>query len=211
MSGPSKSAVVLDRELDEKSQGPSEPRIRCPLCGWSPRKEDKLFCTCGNEWNTFDTGGVCPACLHQWTETQCLSCSRWSPHSIGMRSNLAHSIQLVLNPATGSPYSPKRSTDRCSGVPRRLCPARCGRSLPCSAPTPTNTRRRARNRIGKARDPKGQSSMADGESGILLPPFLLSSCDAYTSVIIPCLLTSYKRIRSSATVSIVSLTAYSSA
>ena len=25
-----------------------------------------------------------------------------------------------------------------------------------------------------------------GEGGILLPPFLLSSCDAYTSVIIPC-------------------------
>ena len=24
---------------------------------------------------------VCPACLHQWSETQCLSCSRWSPHS----------------------------------------------------------------------------------------------------------------------------------
>jgi hypothetical protein len=24
---------------------------------------------------------VCPACLHQWTETQCLSCSSWSWHS----------------------------------------------------------------------------------------------------------------------------------
>jgi hypothetical protein len=77
------SSVDIDHELDEeKKPGASEPpRIRCPLCGWSPRKEDKWFCTCGNEWNTFDTGGVCPACLQQWTETQCLSCSRWSAHS----------------------------------------------------------------------------------------------------------------------------------
>jgi hypothetical protein len=74
------NSTVLDRE-EEKSTGTSEPRIRCPLCGWSPRKEDRWACSCGNEWNTFDTGGVCPACLHQWTETQCLSCSRWSPHS----------------------------------------------------------------------------------------------------------------------------------
>ena len=51
------------------------------LCGWSPHKEDIWTCSCGHEWNTFDTGGVCPACLQQWTETQCLSCSRWSAHS----------------------------------------------------------------------------------------------------------------------------------
>ncbi len=75
---------VVDRELEEeKKPGESEPpHIRCPLCGWSPRKEDKWFCECGHAWNTFDTGGVCPACLHQWAETQCLSCSRWSPHSL---------------------------------------------------------------------------------------------------------------------------------
>ncbi len=47
----------------------------------SPRKVDKWFCACGFGWNTFDTGGVCPACLHQWNQTQCLSCSCWSPHS----------------------------------------------------------------------------------------------------------------------------------
>jgi len=67
-----------DVERDHDSSG---SRIRCPLCGWSPRKEDKWLCTCGKQWNTFDTRGVCPACMHQWTETQCLSCSRWSPHS----------------------------------------------------------------------------------------------------------------------------------
>ena len=40
---PAKSSVVLDREPDqEKSLDPSGPRIRCPLCGWSPRKEDFL-------------------------------------------------------------------------------------------------------------------------------------------------------------------------
>jgi hypothetical protein len=77
------ATLVPDRELEEEKKPASEPpRICCPLCGWSPRKEGKWFCTCGNEWNTFDTGGVCPTCLHQWTETQCLSCSKWSLHSL---------------------------------------------------------------------------------------------------------------------------------
>ena len=52
-------SVVADRDLDlEKSVDPSGPRIRCPLCGWSPRKEDVWSCTCGHLWNTFDTRGV---------------------------------------------------------------------------------------------------------------------------------------------------------
>lgn len=33
--------IAPDRELEEgKTHDPSGPRIRCPLCGWSPRKED---------------------------------------------------------------------------------------------------------------------------------------------------------------------------
>jgi len=50
-------STVLDRELnEEKSYDSSVPRIRCPLCGWSPRRDDRWFCTCRHEWNTFDTG-----------------------------------------------------------------------------------------------------------------------------------------------------------
>jgi hypothetical protein len=51
------SSVVSDPELDqEKGLDPSGPRIRCPLCGWSPRQDDLWSCTCGHEWNMFDTG-----------------------------------------------------------------------------------------------------------------------------------------------------------
>jgi hypothetical protein len=65
---------------DEKQPDTSGPRFRC---NWQPRKHDRWACVCGHYWNTFDTGGICPACLHQWMTTQCLSCpcSRWSAHS----------------------------------------------------------------------------------------------------------------------------------
>jgi hypothetical protein len=58
--------------------------IRCPKCEWQPYESSTWACTCGHEWNTFDTGGRCPKCKKVWEETQCLSdeggCSQWSPH-----------------------------------------------------------------------------------------------------------------------------------
>ncbi|HYL36356.1 MAG TPA: hypothetical protein VEV17_10625 [Bryobacteraceae bacterium] len=66
---------------DQERLGPSGPRIRCPLCGWQPGASDTWSCSCGHAWNTFDTGGVCPACIQQWMSTQCPSCGGWSPHS----------------------------------------------------------------------------------------------------------------------------------
>ena len=54
-------------------------RIRCPQCGWKPRRGERWQCTCGCIWNTFDTRGTCPRCSHQWRDTQCNACGQWSP------------------------------------------------------------------------------------------------------------------------------------
>ena len=106
-------SVVLDRELDkEESHDPSVPLIRCPLCAWSPREEDLWSCTCGHEWNTFDTGGVCPACLHQWTSTSASHAPAGRRIRIGMLSSVLFAgsttaiLWLVKSPRSRAPLSP---------------------------------------------------------------------------------------------------------
>ncbi len=81
MSGSSTAVEPTISTDSSEGGGASGPRIRCPLCGWQPRAHDRWFCKCGHQWNTFDTGGICPACLYQWKDTQCLACGRFSPHS----------------------------------------------------------------------------------------------------------------------------------
>ena len=69
--------------LENRFLGPDHRRIRCPRCGWEPRKHDRWWCEpgCGCRWNTFDTAGVCPGCTRTWDQTACLSCHQWSPHA----------------------------------------------------------------------------------------------------------------------------------
>ncbi len=58
-------------------------KIYCPKCRWEPRPSDRWFCetACRCQWNTFDTGGVCPQCGKQWEETACPACGAWSRHA----------------------------------------------------------------------------------------------------------------------------------
>jgi|SRR5579884_3511705 hypothetical protein len=75
---------TLTPDIEEKENaglGDGGPFIRCPKCRWAPRAHDRWMCNCGHVWNTFNTGGVCPGCLYQWTETACLACGQWSLHS----------------------------------------------------------------------------------------------------------------------------------
>lgn len=55
-------------------------KIRCPKCGYRPKRSDRWSCTCGHMWNTFDTRGVCPGCDAKWRDTACPSCHQWSLH-----------------------------------------------------------------------------------------------------------------------------------
>jgi citrate lyase gamma subunit len=66
---------------EQENVAQSGSKIRCPLCGWQPVPGSVWTCSCGNTWDTFQTGGICPACLKQWDTTDCLGCSRTSPHS----------------------------------------------------------------------------------------------------------------------------------
>ncbi|MBV8550466.1 MAG: hypothetical protein JOY54_04145 [Acidobacteriaceae bacterium] len=66
---------------DTSGHSPSRTEDSLSQMYWSPHAHDRGVCHCGHFWNTFDTGGVCPACLYQWTMTACLSCRQWSPHS----------------------------------------------------------------------------------------------------------------------------------
>jgi hypothetical protein len=66
--------------IERPGLGPGGAKIRCPKCGWEPSRSDQWMCLCLHVWNTFETGGVCPACRRQWEETQCLRCQGWSAH-----------------------------------------------------------------------------------------------------------------------------------
>ena len=72
-------------QFDEKGQLKEEDStggggVRCPKCRWKPQAHDRWMCHCLHAWNTFDTRGKCPGCGHQWNQTMCLSCFKWSEH-----------------------------------------------------------------------------------------------------------------------------------
>ena len=82
---------IVTIETADPMRHTSAPRIRCPKCQWQPDRSSTWVCwsgpgpeppfeSCGAAWHTFDTGGRCPGCSHQWQWTTCLRCQEWSRH-----------------------------------------------------------------------------------------------------------------------------------
>ena len=91
-----------------------ELEILCPKCDWKPDAGSRWTCTCGHEWNVFETYGRCPRCTKIWKETKCHEpheggCSEWSPH-IDWYRNLDDIMRKVIEEAL------KRETDIIEGV-----------------------------------------------------------------------------------------------
>ena len=114
--GPVENCQVFGRRTRRREQSRSFRGAYLPQCGWSLRKEQRWACDCGNECKTFDTRGVCPACLHQWTSMQCLSCASWSTAQTEARAFLkATSVSQLggRSERLGRPFFLQHAFSRC--------------------------------------------------------------------------------------------------
>jgi hypothetical protein len=73
--------TALDKPMGNPMRSPTGLSIRCPKCQWRPGQQTRWSCNCRHLWNTFWTGGQCPACHFQWTVTVCHRCGETSRHS----------------------------------------------------------------------------------------------------------------------------------
>ena len=77
-----KQARILEEhpEILNPEQGPiRRPQLRCPACGQAAPVGNFWRCTCGQPFDTFATGGVCPRCGTQHHITSCPDCRQPSP------------------------------------------------------------------------------------------------------------------------------------
>lgn len=89
-------------------------KIWCPGCEWHPKPNSRWWCTrsCGHVWNTFDTGGVCPACNKIWEMTACLSCHNYFPHIDWYHDDQTNDVEIIEEVATPETITVPAGTGR---------------------------------------------------------------------------------------------------
>jgi hypothetical protein len=92
-------SILSVNSASNHSPGNDRPSICCPLCGWVPTKGFLWTCSCGHQWDTFETGGVCPACAKRWNTTDCYRCHHSSPHADWYQSTMEGSSKARFSPS----------------------------------------------------------------------------------------------------------------
>lgn len=80
---------------------PKGVHISCPKCSWEPDETCRWKCSvCRTVWNTFETGGQCPACGKTYTDTMCIrskgGCQQMSPHADWYETIETPKTKLIL-------------------------------------------------------------------------------------------------------------------
>jgi Zn-dependent protease len=65
--------------LYQIEHGPRHPNAFCPFCREHPPQAPLWSCPCGSRFDTFQTGGNCPACGRTYQTTMCPFCAQLSP------------------------------------------------------------------------------------------------------------------------------------
>ena len=72
----------------------------CPTCKSSPPVGTYWKCGhCGQPFDTFETGAVCPNCRFQFPATQCLDCGRQAPLSEWMGQTIVSPTMQITQPS----------------------------------------------------------------------------------------------------------------
>jgi Zn-dependent protease len=96
----------------QESQEPlRRPQMRCPACGQAAPIGNFWRCTCGQPFDTFQTGGVCPKCGTQHHVTVCPDCRQPSPLAAWYGQMGSFPVVFSPPPVFNSAESPPRSPE----------------------------------------------------------------------------------------------------
>lgn len=109
-----KQARILEEHpeiLDGEGGLIRRPQMRCPACGQAAPIGNYWQCTCGQPFDTFATGGICPRCGRQHHVTSCPDCRQ--PSSLAGWYGPMGQFPVVFTPppAFNSGESPQRGPD----------------------------------------------------------------------------------------------------
>ena len=105
-----KQAKMLQQKQNEEPI--RRPQLRCPSCGQAAPIGPYWRCTCGEPFDTFATGGLCPRCGTQHYVTVCPDCRQPSPMAAWFgQTGGAPIIFNPPRPAFNSGETPQRNPD----------------------------------------------------------------------------------------------------
>jgi Zn-dependent protease len=98
-------------QQQENQEPVRRPQLRCPACTQAAPIGPFWRCTCGEPFDTFATGGLCPRCRTQHYVTVCPDCQQPSP--LAAWYGQVGNFPVVFNtpPAFNSAESPQRNPD----------------------------------------------------------------------------------------------------